>query len=161
MDGVLLITCSPGNEEMCEYEVGNVIYPYDPGVVIEKTMFKGLLIVKTKIDSIRAFNILTSREYGFVEKIIPFQKIIHGTKVDKIVEAALELVEKENISDYICLQVRVRGIRGLSSTIWVSLANKLREKGIRISNKAEKCIFVESINDLFGVSLLPKNKVHV
>ena len=161
MSRILLVTCIPGNEEMCEYEVGNVIYPYDPNVVIEKTVFKGLLIVKTKLDPIKAFNILTSREYGFVEKIIPFQKIIYGSKVDKIVEAALELVEKENVSDYICLQVRVRGIRGLSSTIWASLADKLREKGLRISNKAEKCVFVESINDLFGVSLLPKNKVRV
>ncbi|MEM1643581.1 MAG: hypothetical protein QXS70_04175, partial [Desulfurococcaceae archaeon] len=71
MRNVLIVTCRPGNDVLCEEEVGNALYEADPGLSLEVTRHPGVLLLYTNIDLWRAFKRLKSFEYGFVERIVP------------------------------------------------------------------------------------------
>jgi len=154
----IIVTCRPGNEELCEEEIGNALFEIDPNIVIEKTRFKGVLIVRSKEDLNRLFRRIKSGEYGFVERVVPLQ-IIVSKNVDEIVDKAIKLLP-DKISE-VCLKITIRGIRGLSSRIWSSLRKALLSRGIRVVKDAKYCIYVESVGDLIGVSFLEKNSDRV
>lgn len=149
--GILIVTCAPGNEEICEEEVGNVLYIYDQSLKITRTRHKGVLLVYTKLDSMDAFKKLRSREYGFVRRIVPVLKVSKPS-IDNILKSVEDIVPS-SISN-ICLKVRIRGIRGLSSRLWDELKKYLLAKGIKINNRSNYCIYIEGVNDLIGVSFL-------
>jgi len=149
--GILVVTCAPGNEEICEEEVGNVLYIYDQSLKIIRTGHKGVLIVYTQLDSMDAFKKLRSREYGFVKRIVPILKVSKASIVD-ILKNVGDIIPP-NISS-VCLKIRIRGIRGLSSDLWNELKKYLLAKGIKIDNRSNYCIYIEGVNDLIGISYL-------
>lgn len=149
--GILIITCSPGNEDICEEEVGNVLYIYDPSIRIVKTKHKGVLIVYTKLDPMNAFKKLKSSEFGFVKRIIPVLRIAKPL-INDVVKAVDDIISHDVNS--VCLKVRIRGIRGLSSRLWDELKRFFISKGIIVSNDASYCIYVEGVDDLIGVAFL-------
>ena len=153
--GLLLITRRPVNVARCVEELGNVLYPYDQGIVFEETPLKGVVVLKTELDPMEAFRILKSSEYGFVERIVPFQIVVENASIDDIVSKALALVKPDLKT--ICLRIRVRGVRDVSSKIWYLLKRELLDRGVVVKSDAEYCIYVESIEKLYGLSLL-KNK---
>ncbi len=149
--GLLIVTCSPGNMGLCEQEIGNILYPYDPDIRIRWTRHKGVLIVDTRLDPMEAFRKLRSGEYGFVRRIVPLQKIVDPA-VESIIRAVEEILEYG--LDKVCLRIRIRGIRGLSSRVWNSVRELLTRRGIRVSRDAPKCIYIEGVDQIIGVSLL-------
>ena len=149
--GILVVTCAPGNEEICEEEVGNVLYIYDQSLKIIRTRHKGVLIVYTQLDSMDAFKKLRSREYGFVKRIVPILKVSKASIVD-ILKNVGDIIPP-NISS-VCLKIRIRGIRGLSSDLWNELKKYLLARGIKIDNRSNYCIYIEGVNDLIGISFL-------
>lgn len=149
--GILIVTCAPGNEEICEEEVGNTLYIHDQLLRITKTRHMGVLIVYTQLDSLDAFKKLRSREYGFVRRIVPVLKL-SSPSIENILRDIDEIIPSDINS--LCLKIRIRGIRGLSSKLWNELKKYLRAKGIKINNKSNHCIYIEGINDLIGISFL-------
>ncbi len=163
---LVLITCRPGNVERCIEEIGNVLYPYDQSIVFRETVFKGVVLLETRLDPMEAFRIIKSSEYGFVERVVPFLEAIAGADLEAIVSKAIELLYKHVSNtgslDSICLRIRVRGLRGLSSRLYSMLKKELLEKGIRVDNRSGMCIYVESIGELFGIAVLGnrEDRVH-
>jgi len=149
--GILIVTCTPGNEEICEEEVGNVLYIYDQSLKIIRTRHKGVLLVYTQLDSMDAFKKLRSREYGFVRRIVPILKVSKSS-ISNILKNVEEIVPSSISS--VCLKVRIRGIRGLSSKLWDELKKYLLAKGIKIDKRSNYCIYIEGVNSLIGISFL-------
>ncbi|MET1160184.1 MAG: hypothetical protein ABWW65_04420 [Thermoprotei archaeon] len=141
---VLIVTCRSGNENWCEEEVGNVLFPQDPEVRIVKTRFSGVLIVFSYLNPLDAYKTALSREYGFVEHIIPVFLSAPLTELDDVIERIREIV---NPGERVKLRVRVRGVRGISTTLWHKIRRVLASKNAIHDPSSNTCLFVEVIED--------------
>lgn len=139
---VLLVTCRIGSEEWCIEEVGNVLYPYDNSVEVTRTKYKGLLITYSKLNSIEAYRLLSTREYGFVKNVIPILASIPFDE-DLLFSKVREIVG--NV-DCVKVKLRVRGVRGLSKRLWLGLMNTLKEHGLKHDPKCYTCLFIEILD---------------
>lgn len=155
MRNILIVTCRPGNDVLCEEEVGNALYEVDPDLSLEVTRYPGVLLLYTNIDLWRAFKRLKSFEYGFVERIVPLQLIVEP-KEESVIRAVVELLRNLEEKSF-CIKVRLRGIRGLSKNLWISIARHLKQLGFSINSNSTKCIYVEGVGEVIGVSIL-KNR---
>ncbi|MCS7127805.1 MAG: hypothetical protein N3E36_00825 [Sulfolobales archaeon] len=155
MRNVFIITCRPGNDALCEEEVGNALYEVDPGLLLKVTRHPGVLLLYTNIELEKAFKRLKSFEYGFVERIVPLQSIVEP-KEESVIKAINELLK--NLEEKsLCIKVKLRGIRGLSKNLWISIARHLKQLGFSINSNSTKCIYIEGVGEVIGVSVL-KNK---
>lgn len=152
MRNILIVTCRPGNDVLCEEEVGNALYEADPGLSLEVTRHPGVLLLYTNIDLWRAFKRLKSFEYGFVERIVPLQSVVgpNEENIIKAVDGLLKNLEEKSL----CIKVRLRGIRGLSKNLWISIARHLKQLGFSVNSSSAKCIYVEGVGEVIGVSVL-------
>lgn len=146
---VALITCKVGSEELCAEEIGNVLYPYDNSVSIIKTKYRGLIIAYSKLNPSEAYMLLSKREYGFVKSIIPIQASLMFER-DQLI-----YIVKKIAKDVSCVRIklRVRGVRGLSQSLWRDIINALREAGLKHDLKCSKCLFIEVVDDNVYVGL--------
>lgn len=147
MKPVLIVTCKAGSEEWCENEIGNILFPIDPDIVIRKTKYSGLLIVYSKrINSSKAYIIASRYEYGFVRNIIP---VIHYSEnIDEI----LEYIDRNPPdTDRVKLRVRVRGRRGLSRILWDNIVKILGKHGIKHDPHSDRELCVDVIDDLIYI----------
>lgn len=138
--GVLIVTCRTGHESVCEEEIGNVLYEKDPGVTVKRTGYRDLLIVETSLPVEKMYRLVLSREYAFVENVVPVELIIDvGDGVDKIASMAERLAGME------CYKIRVRsrGVRSISSEIYGRLARRFGGQDC----SSEKCLFIEIIGE--------------
>ena len=160
MKNAFIVTCRPGNDALCEEEVGNALYEVDPSLSIEATRHSGVLLLYTSIELEKAFKRLKSFEYGFVERIIPLQLVV-GPREEDVIKAIDELLKSFNERS-LCIKVRLRGIRGLSKNLWTSIARHLKESGFSINGSSTTCIYVEGVGELIGVSMLRngEDRVH-
>ncbi len=144
MKPVLIVTCKPGNEEWCENEIGNVLFPLDPDIRIEKTKYSALLIVYSKIDPVKAYRHVKNYEYGFVANIVPVYYIARSF------EELLSLIPRlvEGLSR-VKVRLKVRGTRGRSKEYWARIKKVLGEKGVIHDPASDKCLFIEVIDELF------------
>ncbi|MEM4718391.1 MAG: hypothetical protein QXE81_06540 [Desulfurococcaceae archaeon] len=139
----LIITCRGTSIDLCEHEIGNVLFPRDPDVKIERTSYQSVLLVYTHLDVDKAYAFCAHREYGFVENIIP----IHCTLTYPFEEEGLsKCLSSLNIPKNIKLRVRARGIRGVSSSIYHLAIEKLRSIGISHNSSSKTCLYIELIN---------------
>lgn len=139
---VLLVTCRVSSEKWCIEEVGNVIFPIDPGVEIVKTKYSGLLIVYSSLDQRIVYEKALRSEYGFVENIIPID--IHGVfNLDFFSEVNRLVSNNERIR----LKLRIRGRRGYSKVVWKKLIDALAEKNVFHDKSSNICIFVEIVDE--------------
>lgn len=150
----VIVTCRAGNEEWCEEEIGNVLFLYNHGVRINRTRYKGVLLVETSLNPDRVYRIVSSREYGFVEKIIPLHVVVNKIDIRNIVESIRRLVIEKGVKDSIRLHIVFRGIRGFSNILWKEVTRSLRELGISVSKKSSTCLYIESIDNFIGISLI-------
>jgi len=140
---VLLITCSAGNEDWCEDEIGNVLFRYDPGVLIKKSRYPGLLIVYSELDVDKAYKYAYSVEYGFVKNIIPIH--YYGLFSEDALTNILNLVSE---NERVKIKLRVRGVRGLSGILWNKLINILRTKNAVHDPGSKTCLYIEIIDNM-------------
>ena len=139
---VLLVTCR-SSSDLCEHEVGNVLFIKDPCVRVEKTRFPGVLLVYSVLDVNTAYRATTFREYGFVELIVP----IHCTSTLPVTRPFLEECLSRLLREggEVKVKVRARGVRGVSSEVYKLVLQVLRERGITTSSKSPLCLFLEII----------------
>lgn len=140
---VLLVTCRSSSTDLCEHEVGNVLFIKDPCVKIEKTPFTGVLLVYSSLDVNRAYRVASFREYGFVESIIP----VHCTSVLPVTRTFLEecLAKITSSKTPVKVKVRARGVREVSSEVYRLVLQVLRELGVSVKSESSTCLFVEII----------------
>jgi len=139
---VLIVTCKAGSELWCVEEVGNAIFEHDPGVIVEKTKYPGLLLVYSSLDAYKAYAYAMRREYGFVKHIIPVEAV--ALTIDEAERAAAKLV---NPGESVKVVVRVRGKRGLSGDLWNRVVNKLKLLGAKHNPESTTCLYIEVIDD--------------
>lgn len=139
---VLIITCRAGNESWCAEEIGNTLFMYDPLIYVEKTRYPGVLIVYSRLEPDKAYKYALTREYGFVQKIIPVHKIC---SIDE--DISKEIIELINRVEKIRLRIRIRGRRGYSSILWRKIIKVLGSKNVKHDPSSEICLYVEGIND--------------
>jgi len=147
---VLLVTCRTGHDELCMNEVGDVIFGVDDRVVVEKTGFPGLLIVYSCIGVEKAYRRAVHREYGFVENIIPVHCII---STDNIWSGLQECIESLQLPGRVKIRVRMRGVRGMSTSIFTWLIRTLGSRGIVHDSSSDKCLYVEGVRDKIYVGV--------
>ncbi len=140
---VLLVTCRSSSTDLCEHEIGNVLFIKDPCVKIKKTPFAGVLLVYSGLDVNNAYRVASFREYGFVESIIP----VHCTStlpVTRIfLEECLGKIARSNIP--VKVKVRARGVREVSSEVYKLVLQVLRELNVSVKSESSTCLFVEII----------------
>ncbi len=143
MKPILIVTCRAGSEDWCEEEIGNILFPHDPDIKIEKTRYPGLLIIYSdKIDPIKAYTYAYAFEYGFVEKIIPIYVY------EKFTLENISLLERLiGFNERIKVKLRIRGKRGLSTIVWRRIMDVLKSKSSIHDPKSNICLFVEVIDE--------------
>lgn len=138
---VALVTCKQGSEEWCIEEVGNVLFPYDFDIDVHRTRYPGLLIVYSKLDATRVYEILRNGEYGFVRNIIPIH-IYTNLDDEELLNKIVSIVEE---SVKVKVKLRVRGVRGLTINLWRSILGALKAKNVIHRPDSSVCLYVEVI----------------
>lgn len=136
----LIVTCRTSSVELCEHEIGNVIFPRDPHVIIKRSKYSGVLFVHTTLDSARAYTIASHREYGFVENIIPVHCVLEYPPEETALRECLERIEK---SRSVKLRVKSHGVRNVSKGLFVTLTRLLNSMGIVHKPESKECLYVE------------------
>ncbi|MEM1772551.1 MAG: RNA-binding protein [Desulfurococcaceae archaeon] len=146
----LIVTCRGTSIDHCIHEIGNVLYPKDPNVKINNTMFKGVLFVYTVLPPDRAYGITAHREYGFVENIIP----IYCTLTYPLEERDIaECLSRLPLPSRIKLKVRVRGLRGVSEKIFNLAMATLKSMNIEHDTRAKTCLYFEGFYNVVYVGV--------
>ncbi len=143
---VLLVTCRAGNEDWCVEEIGNVLFPYDHMIRVEKTRYPGLIIVYSNLDPLKAYNYALPHEYGFVKKIIPILYICSFS--DEIFEKVDKLVKP---GERVKVKLRIRGRRGYSRIFWRKIMEVLKSKQARHDPSSETCLYIEGVDDIIYI----------
>ncbi|AFL65963.1 RNA-binding protein [Desulfurococcus amylolyticus] len=147
---VLLVTCRTGSDEWCAREIGDVVFGLDNSVVVEKTGFPGLLQVYGCRDVDSIYKRAISREYGFVETIIPVHCIMG---LQEVLEERLECIDGLKIPGEVRIRVRMRGVRELSTRVFALVLKNLRSRGVVHTSSADECLFIEGIKDRVYIGL--------
>lgn len=146
----LIITCSSSSVDSCVHEVGNVIFLKDPNVRIEKTDFKGVLFVYTDIDTNRAYTLVSHREYGFVENIIPINCIIEYPPLESELRSCISQITKTKV---VKLKVRARGARGISVELFKKVVSIMRALGVNHDPRSRDCLYIEVFKNKIYIGL--------
>jgi len=136
----LIVTCRTGHLELCMHEIGNVLYAKDPEIKIVESGFPDVLLVYTSLDVAKAYAIVSHREYGFVENIIPIHCVLSSPpRLDEVKECIASLKPPDRVK----LKVKARGIREVSKLIFTEIARFLRENNIHHDTTAKTCLYIE------------------
>lgn len=146
----LLVTCRTGSEELCIHEVCNVLFHKDPEVRAEKSRYPGLVFIYTNLDVDRAYRVVSFREYGFVENIIPVHCVLEYPVDPTRAGACISRLVK---SSPVKLKIRSRGVRGVSGELFSLLAQLLLEAESRHDPTSKTCLFVEVVESRVYVGL--------
>jgi len=154
---VLIVTCRAGSEEWCEEEIGNVLFHKDYEIMVLRTRYPGLLMVySSRLEPEEAYRYARSYEYGFVEKIVPAERILyypHSINPDRLEKAVDSLLEETKLSSKIRLKMKIRGRRGLSPVLWKNILKILGKHGLRHDPDSQVCLYVEGIDDLLVLGI--------
>lgn len=137
----LIVTCrSSSSVELCEQEIGNVVFTRDPNVRIERTKYAGVLLIHTTLAPEKAYAIASHREYGFVKNIIPINCVLEYPPETIKLKECLDRVVKSN---RVKLKVRSRGVRGASSGLFKKVAEYLKAMDISHDPHSRTCLYIE------------------
>ena len=95
MTPTYVITTKYGKERWAELEIGDAVYEKDPEVLIESTVFKGVLLVYTKLSHEDFLNSLLTHPPAFVERII---RISFCCPVSDLINCTLKELNDRSLS---------------------------------------------------------------
>lgn len=140
----LIVTCRSSSVEFCEQEIGNVIFPRDHDVRIERTKYAGVLFVHTTLTPEKVYAIASHREYGFVENIIPIHCVLeYPPEAVKLKECLGRIVKSNKVK----LKVRSRGVRGVSKDLFKKVVEYLNDMNISHDSRIKTCLYVEILDN--------------
>ncbi|MEM0045093.1 MAG: hypothetical protein QXH02_00640 [Desulfurococcaceae archaeon] len=140
----LIVTCRSSSVELCEQEIGNVIFARDPYIRVERTKYPGVLLVYTALTPEKAYAAASHREYGFVENIIPVNCVLEYPPETVKLKECLEKVVK---SSRIKLKVRSRGVRRASVDLFKKVTEYLNTMKVSRDPLTRVCLYVEIIDN--------------
>lgn len=155
---VLLATSKPWNVRRAAEEVGDAIYPQDPGLRVEVDERYPLIYVFSRLHPMRVFRLVVAEPPAYVERAVPVTSLLHvklngcDEAVGYIVDAVLPLVEGWRTS--FSVEVRPRGyhVTGCEAKQATNaVIEELRGRGLSVSRRGNGFVRVE--DTYYGVVL--------
>jgi hypothetical protein len=141
---ILVVHHQAGKEYWAEQEIGDIILPYDPSVKIERTDYRGVLLVYTNLHPAKAYKLVSREILTSVDRVIPITNcLIVRTKND--LENALKEITA-NAASYECLRPII-SLRGRFKEYYHLLENVISQN-LRTGKKCSIILYIESIDDL-------------
>lgn len=120
-----VLTVKYGKEGLAELEVGDALFPFDPGVKIERTVFGGVLVLCTTLQFDELLNALLVFPPTTLERVVPIMACCDaGKDKDDIVKCVAGIVVRKRLR-YSKVRFGRRGC--LSKDQLKLLERKLRE----------------------------------
>lgn len=90
-----VVTVRYGKEKAAELELGDAIFPHDPGVKITRTEFGGVLLLDTALDYDELIRVLSAFPPVNVERIVPVRECC---RVEELMECVDKLVRETGLA---------------------------------------------------------------
>ena len=159
----LIITCQRNLEELTISEIQNILERLgDTDAVIEKTMFSGIIQIKTKLDNMKVIDdfkeIIEDEPWliKYCSRIIPIQEECES-KLDEIRNKVIGLSDiiKKNDTYRITIEKRQSSLHNkeIISKIADSLSNK-----VSLENSDWE-IIIQILRNKTGISIIPPNSI--
>ena len=149
-NGLIIVTCKPGSESSACYEVGDLLFPHNTHVKVEKTGFPGVIVAQTHMDPYRAYSIILTNLTSYVLKAYPL------VSLNRILELVAGLLSREKLE--VSLRCELRGRRGECSQALKAVTDALRRAGVRVTaGRTQYTLHIEGVENLQGYSLLPSD----
>ncbi len=104
---ILYATTEPWKLDRGEEEIGDVLYPLDPGLVIERA-YGTVLLVYSSLDPWRAFREVIKYPPAYVSRILPVEAHLRPS-LEEAADVVRRLTEVKGVKGPVELEVRVRG----------------------------------------------------
>ena len=144
-----VLTVRYGKERLAELEVGDALFPADPSVKIERTVFGGVLVLCTTLQFDELLNALLAFPPTTLERVVPIMACCDASKdKDDVVKCVVDVVLREGLR---YSEVRF-GRRGcLSKDQLRSLERKLREFSTPYSDNT---LLVEPLDNVVCIGIV-------
>ncbi len=141
-----ILTVRYGKERLAELEVGDALFPADPGVKIERTVFGGVLVLCTTLQFDELLNALLVFPPTTLERVVPVMTCCDAG--DDVVKCVVDTVVKERLR-YSMVRFGRRGC--LSRDQLKLLERKLREFSTRYSDNT---LLVEPLDNVVCIGIV-------
>ena len=116
-----VVTVRYGKEKAAELELGDAIFPHDPGVKIRPTEFGGVLLLETTLDYGELIRVLSAFPPVNVERIVPVKECCG---VRELMECVDRLIREAGT----VISVRIGRKGGIPSDL-IKVLEAMRRKG--------------------------------
>ncbi len=89
-----VLTVRYGKEKLAELEVGDALFPADPGVKVERTVFGGVLVLCTTLQFDELLNALLAFPPTTLERVVPIMACCEAGR-DDVVKCVVDVVRKK------------------------------------------------------------------
>lgn len=146
-----VVTVKYGKEELAEKELGDALFYKDPNVLICRTSFKGVLLLKTVLNDEQVMKLILSYPPSTIERMV---RIISCCDISlDLIKCLSEILNNFNIVGYKTVRF---GRKGLLSDQQISEVLKFL-KG-RINPSLENELVLEPVDNYLCVGLVPDKK---
>ncbi|MCD6408781.1 MAG: THUMP domain-containing protein [Candidatus Verstraetearchaeota archaeon] len=159
----VLVTCPAGKERRAFIEVLDCILPYDSSAHVEiSNTFRGVLLLKTALNSMEAARILFECPTSVICRVVPLVKFV-PSKVEDVVEAAKELLANSPKFSSFAVKCIRRGRAFSSSAALSSLLGKVIAEAFNMKvdlTNPEVFLWIEVLGGHTGLSLLTPGQIY-
>ncbi|MBC8251968.1 MAG: THUMP domain-containing protein [Candidatus Nitrosopelagicus sp.] len=159
----LIITCQRNIEDSTILEVQNILERFgDTEIVIEKTVFSGIIQVKTSLDNMEVLNnfkeLIDDEPWliKYCSRIIPIQEECES-KLDEIKKTVVKLSHVIKKDDTYRITVEKRHSSLHTKDIISNIANSLSNK-VSLENSDWE-IIIQVLKNKTGISVIPPNSI--
>ena len=159
----LIITCQRNLEDSTILEVQNILERFgDTEIVIEKTVFSGIIQVKTSLDNMEVLNnfkeLIDDEPWliKYCSRIIPIQEECES-KLDEIKKTVVKLSHVIKKDDTYRITVEKRHSSLHTKDIISNIANSLSNK-VSLENSDWE-IIIQVLKNKTGISVIPPNSI--
>ena len=159
----LIITCQRNLEEPTILEIQNILERFgDSDTIIEKTVFSGIIEVKTKLDIMKILDnfkeIIEDEPWliKYCSRVIPIQEECE-TKLDEIKSKVIGLSDIIKKNDTYRITVEKRQSSLHTKDIISNIANSLSNK-VSLENSDWE-IIIQILRNKTGISIIPPNSI--
>ncbi|MEB3756618.1 MAG: hypothetical protein GSR79_07155 [Desulfurococcales archaeon] len=140
----LVIHHQAGKEYWAEQEIGDILFPYDFDLKIEKTVYRGVLLVYTSIKPLKAYRLVKREILTSVDKVIPVTTCLKTDNIDELFSLLDKLIRNQIKGTCINLVISLRGSLKQIEKLLVSF---IREHAL-VNRRCKQVLYLESIDDL-------------
>ncbi len=143
-----VVTVRYGKEELAEKELGDALFYKDPNVVICRTSFKGVLLLKTSLSDEQVMELILAYPPSTIERMV---RVITCCDLSSdLIKCLSEVLRNFNIVGYRVIRF---GRKGWLSNQQVSEVLKFLKERINPSLKEE--LVLEPVDNYLCIGLVP------